>query len=177
MANNTFKITSENTITKISESVKNDILNAIIPNLTSNYSEDNVKIARTTGSSPKNVLAVRVGTLVDEANFEHDYCVTIDVTVKSHKEKKTKNGTIYPFDFEEAVQNYEDYLTEKATKKAEAEAKKAERKASGSKTKAEKAKALAEREAELNEVAEKVKANQKAKIEEQVAKAKANEKK
>ena len=84
-------------------------------------------MVRTGGTSPVNVLAVRVGTLTDIEGFAHDLCVTLDTTVKSYKEKVTKRYTVEAFDFEACKEAYEDYLTEKATAKAEAEAKKAEK--------------------------------------------------
>ena len=84
-------------------------------------------MVRTGGTSPVNVLAVRVGTLTDIEGFTHDLCVTLDTTVKSYKEKVTKRYTVEAFDFEACKEAYEDYLTEKAAAKAEAEAKKAEK--------------------------------------------------
>lgn len=161
-----YRITAEQGIGKISALAKQEVLDTIIEALTTRYGEEWVKMARVgTASSMKNVLAVRVGTLTDEDNFPHDFCTTIEVTTKSHKAKTIKGKTTDPFDFAEATEEYDNYLTEKATKQAEAEAKKAERKAKGSKTKQEKDAEKAEKTAELNEASAKAMAKQKAKAE------------
>ena len=133
MAN--YTITKDNGITKISTSAKTEVSEVITKALTDVYGVENVAMVRTGGTSPVNVLAVRVGTLTDIEGFTHDLCVTLDTTVKSYKEKVTKRYTVEAFDFEACKEAYEDYLTEKAIAKAEAEAKKAE-KITKSKTKA-----------------------------------------
>ena len=129
-----YTITKENGITKISASAKTEVSTIVTEALITAYGAENVAIVRTGGSSPSNVLAVRVGALTDESGFEHDLCVTLDATVKNYKEKVTKRYTVEAFDFDACREAYEDYLTDKATKKAEAEAKKAECKAKGSKS-------------------------------------------
>lgn len=170
MAN--YTITKENGITKISASAKSEVNEVITKALADAFGSENVATVRTGGSSPVNCLAIRVGTITDESGFEHDLCVTVDTTVKSYKDKVTKRYTVEAFDFETAVACYEDYLTEKATKQAEAEAKKAERKANGNKTKSEKQAEIDARAKELDEVAKRVKAKQEAELAEKVAKAK-----
>lgn len=125
MAN--YTITKDNGITKISASAKIEVSEVITKALTDVYGVENVAMVRTGGTSPVNVLAVRVGILTDIEGFTHDLCVTLDTTVKSYKEKVTKRYTVEAFDFEACKEAYEDYLTEKATAKAEAEAKKAEK--------------------------------------------------
>ena len=133
MAN--YTITKDTGITKISASAKTEVSKVITKALADAYGVENVAMVRTGGTSPVNVLAVRVGTLTDIEGFTHDLCVTLDTTVKSYKEKVTKRYTVEAFDFEACKEAYEDYLTEKAIAKAEAEAKKAE-KITKSKTKA-----------------------------------------
>lgn len=161
-----YRITAEQGIGKISALAKQEVLETIIEALTAKYGEEWVKMARVgTASSMKNVLAVRVGTLTDEDNFFHDLCTTIEVTTKSHKAKTIKGKTIDPFDFTEATEEYDGYLTEKAIKQAEAEAKKAERKARGSKTKKEKEAEKAKKTAELDKISARVEAKQKAEAE------------
>jgi hypothetical protein len=169
MAN--YTITKENGITKISASAKSEVNEVITKALIDAFGSENVAMVRTGGSSPVNCLAIRVGTLTDESGFEHDLCVTVDTTVKSYKDRVTKRYTVEAFDFETAVACYEDYLTEKATKKAEADAKKAERKAKGNKTKSEKQAEMESRAKELDEVAKRVKAKQEAELAEKIAKA------
>ena len=158
-----YTITKENGITKISASAKTEVSTIVTEALITAYGAENVAIVRTGGSSPSNVLAVRVGTLTDESGFEHDICVTLDATVKSYKEKVTKRYTVEAFDFDACREAYEDYLTDKATKKAEA--KKAECKAKGSKSRAEKDAEKAKKSAELDEASARVEAKRKAEAE------------
>ena len=160
-----YTITKENGITKISASAKTEVSTIVTEALITAYGEENVAIVRTGGSSPSNVLAVRIGALTDESGFEHDLCVTLDATVKSYKEKVTKRYTVEAFDFDACREAYEDYLTDKATKKAEAEAKKAECKAKGSKSRAEKDAEKAKKSAELDEASARVEAKRKAEAE------------
>lgn len=167
-----YTITKENGITKISASAKSEVNEVITKALADAFGSENVAMARTGGSSPVNCLAIRVGTLTDESGFEHDLCVTVDTTVKSYKERATKRYTVEAFDFETAVVCYEDYLTEKATKKAEADAKKGRTQSKGSKTKSERQAEIDARAKELDEVAKRVKAKQEAELAEKVAKAK-----
>ena len=153
-----YTITKENGITKISASVKTEVSTIVTEALITAYGAENVAIVRTGGSSPSNVLAVRVGTLTDESGFEHDICVTLDATVKSYKEKVTKRYTVEAFDFDACREAYEDYLTDKATKKAECKAK-------GSKSRAEKDAEKAKKSAELDEASARVEAKRKAEAE------------
>lgn len=166
-----YTITNDNGITKISASAKSEVNEVITKALADAFGSENVAMARTSGSSPVNCLAIRVGTLTDESGFEHDLCVTVDTTVKSYKDRVTKRYTVEAFDFETAIACYENYLTEKATKKTETDAKKAERKAKGNKTKSEKQAEIDARAKELDEVAKRVKAKQEAELAEKVAKA------
>lgn len=161
-----YRITAEQGIGKISALARQEVLDTIIEALTAKYGEEWVKMARIgTASSMKNVLAVRVGTLTDEDNFPHDYCTTVEVTTKSYKAKTIKGKTIEPFDFSEATEEYDSYLTKKATEQAEAEAKRAERKAKGSKTKQEKEAEKAKKTTELNEATARVEARHRAEAE------------
>ena len=166
-----YTITNDNGITKISASAKSEVNEVITKALADAFGSENVAMVRTSGSSPVNCLAIRVGTLTDESGFEHDLCVTVDTTVKSYKDRVTKRYTVEAFDFETAIACYENYLAEKATKKTETDAKKAERKAKGNKTKSEKQAEIDARAKELDEVAKRVKAKQEAELAEKVAKA------
>lgn len=167
-----YTITKDNGITKISASAKSEVNEVITKALADAFGEENVAMVRTSGSSPVNCLAIRVGTLTDESGFEHDLCVTVDTTVKSYKDRVTKRYTVESFDFETAIARYEKYLLQKRlTKQAEAAAKKTEGKAKGNKTKSEKQAEIAARAKELDEVAERVKAKQEAELAEKIAKA------
>ena len=110
-----YTITNDNGITKISASAKSEVNEVITKALADAFGSENVAMVRTSGSSPVNCLAIRVGTLTDESGFEHDLCVTVDTTVKSYKDRVTKRYTIEAFDFETAIACYENYLAEKAT--------------------------------------------------------------
>lgn len=165
-----FVITKDNGITAIQTAIKNEMTETVISALEEKYGKENVAIGRYGSSSKVNGIIVRVGTIQDEAGFEYDLCVTNESTVKSYKEKKTKRYTIEPFDFEGAKQEYEDYLTDKATKAAEAKARKAN--SPKSKKEAEKAQRKAETEAaaerakqRINEKTEKMLADAAAKRE------------
>lgn len=160
-----YTITKDNGITKISASAKSEVNEVITKALADAFGSENVAMIRTSGGSPVNCLAVRVGTLTDESGFEHDLCVTLDATVKNYKEKVTKRYTVEAFDFDACREAYEDYLTDKATKKAEAEAKKAECKAKDSKSRAEKDAEKAKKSAELDEASARVEAKRKAEAE------------
>ena len=115
-----YTITNDNGITKISASVKSEVNEVITKALADAFGSENVAMVRTSGSSPVNCLAIRVGTLTDESGFEHDLCVTVDTTVKSYKDRVTKRYTVEAFDFETAKTCYENDV---ATKVAEKEAK------------------------------------------------------
>ena len=81
-----YTITNDNGITKISASAKSEVNEVITKALADAFGSENVAMVRTSGSSPVNCLAIRVGTLTDESGFEHDLCVTVDTTVKSYKD-------------------------------------------------------------------------------------------
>ncbi|MGN0961491.1 MAG: hypothetical protein ACI4PF_04760 [Christensenellales bacterium] len=166
MAN--YKVTKEMTATKIKNAVKIDLFNEFEIFLKEKFGEENVGMVRY-GSTPKNELAFIVGAVNDEG-FEYDVVATINPTVKDWKEKRTKSRTTDAFDFEQYKEDYEDYLTEKATKQAEAKAKKGT-----NKSKAEKEKELAEKKAELEKIQKLVKERQEKELAEKIAKAKTAE--
>lgn len=166
MAN--YTITKDMTATKIKNNVKIDLFNEFEIFLKEKYGAENVAMVRY-GSTPKNELAFVVGAVNDEG-FEYDLVATINPTVKDWKEKKTKSRTTEAFDFEQYKEDYDNYLTEKATKQAESKAKKGV-----NKSKAEKEKELAEKKAELEKIQKAVIEKQKKELAEKVAKAKSDE--
>ena len=111
----------------------------------------------------KNELAFIVGS-VDDDGFEYDVVATVNPTVKDWKEKKTKSRTTDAFDFEQYKADYDNYLTEKATKQAERKARR--------NVKSEKEQAKAERKAELEQAAQRAKEKTDQKYAEMVANAK-----
>jgi len=138
-----FVISAQNGIGKISSVVKETMVNKIMDFLKEEYGNDNVAMVRTGTSSEVNEIGVKVGTLVDEG-FDYDLCMTVNATIKSHKDKFTKRYTVPAFDFEYSKENYENYMREKKEKELEKETKKAERKTSAQKKEEFKQKQLEE---------------------------------
>ena len=159
----TFKVTKEMTATKIKNAIKANLLNDFEEFLIQKYGDNAVGMVRY-GSTPKNELAFIVGSIEDEG-FEYDVVATVNPTVKDWKEKKTKSRTTDAFDFEQYKADYDDYLTEKATKQAESNARK--------NVKSAKEQEKAERKAEVEAAAKRAMEKSKAKTAEEVAKAKA----
>ena len=158
----TFKVTKEMTATKIKSAIKTTLLNEFEQFLIQKYGDSAVGMVRY-GSTPKNELAFVVGS-IEEDGFEYDVVATVNPTVKDWKEKKTKSRTTEAFDFEQYKADYDDYLTEKATKQAESKARK--------NVKSEKEQAKAERRAEVELAAQRAKEKTDKKYAEMVANAK-----
>ena len=158
----TFKVTKEMTATKIKSAIKTTLLNEFEQFLIQKYGDSAVGMVRY-GSTPKNELAFVVGS-IEEDGFEYDVVATVNPTVKDWKEKKTKSRTTEAFDFEQYKADYDDYLTEKATKQAESKARR--------NVKSEKEQAKAERMAELELAAQRAKEKVDKKYAEMVANAK-----
>ena len=159
----TFKVTKEMTATKIKNSIKANLLNDFEQFLVQKYGENTVGMVRY-GSTPKNELAFIVGS-IDDNGFEYDVVATVNPTVKDWKEKKTKSRTTAAFDFEQYKTDYDNYLTDKATKQAESKAKK--------NVKSAKEQEKAERKAELEQAEKRAEEKTRAKLAEQLEKAKA----
>ena len=81
---NTFTVTKDFGITKISAKAKADVNRIIMNALAEAYGEDNVKMVRVGSSTETNSIGVRVGELID-GGFSYELCLTVDSTVKSHK--------------------------------------------------------------------------------------------
>ena len=158
----TFKVTKEMTATKIKSAIKTTLLNEFEQFLVQKYGDNAVGMVRY-GSTPKNELAFVLGTIEDDG-FEYDVVATVNPTVKDWKEKKTKSRTTDAFDFEQYKADYDDYLTEKATKQAESKARR--------NVKSEKEQAKAERRAEVELAAQRAKEKTDKKYAEMVANAK-----
>ena len=159
----TFKVTKEMTVTKIKNAIKANLLNDFEQFLIQKYGDNAVGMVRY-GSTPKNELAFIVGS-VDDDGFEHDVVATVNPTVKDWKEKKTKSRTTDAFDFEQYKADYDNYLTDKATKQAESNARK--------NVKSAKEQEKSERKAETEAAAKRAMEKSKAKTAEEVAKARA----
>ena len=158
----TFKVTKEMTATKIKNAIKANLLNEFEQFLVQKYGDNAVGMVRY-GSTPKNELAFIVGS-IEEDGFEYDVVATVNPTVKDWKEKKTKSRTTDAFDFEQYKADYDNYLTEKATKQAESNARK--------NVKSAKEQEKAERRAEVELAAQRAKEKTDKKYAEMVANAK-----
>ena len=99
-------------------------------------------------STETNAIGVRVGELIEDG-FSYELCLTVESTVKSHKDKVTKRYTVEAFDFDSAAEKYEKYVDEKI----ERERDKAEKKTKDIAKRNEKA----QREKEVKEAIQKVK--------------------
>lgn len=168
-----YVINKDNSTTAIKAKAKADVLDIITKALVAEFGEENVGMVRTGSSTQTNELGFIVGT-VEKEGYEYDLVFTVNPTCKEFEGRKTAKKVYEAFDFEEARQEYELYLKDKATRKLLAEQKKAERIANGkvSKSKKEKEEALAARQAELDEAAARAKEKAKARLEAQLAAAK-----
>ena len=133
-----FTITKDFGITKAQATAKARLTEIIMNALISDFGEENVAMVRTGSSTQVNEIGVRVGT-INVDGFEFDFCSTLNPTMKSYKEKKTKRYTVDAFDFESARQNYSDWVTTKEEEKKKAEKKKADKIARDKKAREEKA--------------------------------------
>lgn len=156
-----YNVTANTTMTAEKAGAKAELMSVIENALKAHYGEDVVMWVRSTGSSPKNEIGVIVGDIAD-SGYEYDMTFTVDCTCKPYKDGKRGKSIVEAYDIYKANAEYEAYLTDKATKKAEAETRKAERKARGSKSKAEKDAEKAKKSAELDAVSAKIEAKRKA---------------
>ena len=145
---NTFTVTKDFGITKVSAKAKADVNGIIMDALVAAYGQENVKMVRMGSSTETNAIGVRVGELIEDG-FSYELCLTVESTVKSHKDKVTKRYTVEAFDFDSAVAKYEKYVDEKI----ERERDKAEKKTKDIAKRNEKA----QREKEVKEAIQKVK--------------------
>lgn len=105
--------------------IKNDfkarLTEAIMEALRAMPEIDDVQMVRVgNASGAKNLIGVKAGTVTDDGEF--DLCATVDITPKEWVDKfSSKTGKLWRagFDFETAVQEYEDYLAKKEQSAAE----------------------------------------------------------
>ena len=110
-------ITKDMTVTKAKALAKSTMTEKFIDFLIKELGEENVKMVRT--PSAKNVLAARIGTIIDEEEEEYSMCVTIDISAKDFKDRITSKKTFEAFDFDFSAKEYERYLEEKKEKATE----------------------------------------------------------
>jgi len=143
-------ITKDYGIGKANADIKKWALDVIQKAFSAERGAENVKMVRTGNSSQVNELAIKCA-IINKDGFEYEGCITINPTVKAIEEKVTKKGTIEPFDFESAVEEYENYIQEQAEKTVKKEKEKA---AKIAKDKERREKAKAEKEAKAKEKTE-----------------------
>lgn len=110
-------ITKDFGIGKANAQAKANLTELIMNALITEFGEENVAMVRTGGTSQVNEIGVRIGTITDADGFTHDFCATINPTIKGFKERTTKRYTVEAFDFETAKQAYVDDVTAKAQEK------------------------------------------------------------
>lgn len=142
-----YEINRDNSTTKVKAQAKSDLTAVIMSALKAEYGEENVAMVRTGESTQTNEIGVIVGDVTKDG-YEYDMCFTINPVSKEFEGRKTSKRVYPAFDFTEAKAEYEQYLDDKATKKAEAEAKKAQK---IERDKKERERKKAEKEAQLSE--------------------------
>ena len=123
-----FVETKDHSSTKIKAEAKGWATETVIAALAEILGDENVGMVRTgTDTSQKNEIGAVIGT-VEVDGTEVPIAVTINIAAKPYTNAPATAKRQYTaFDFAEARQAYEDYLTDKETKaaeKAEAKAKK-----------------------------------------------------
>ena len=140
-----YVINSNVSETACKNNAKNELFSVIEKALAEHF--ERVQMVRVGNSTQTNEIGVVVGDIQDKDGFEYDLCFTVNATCKPFKDKTTAKKTTKAFDFDEAAQAYDDYLTEKANKQAEAKARKAIT------TKSEKQRELDEKKKALEKIA------------------------
>lgn len=114
-----YELTKENTNAKIKSAAKADLIELFIQFLKKEFGDENVAMLRTGGMTKTNEIGVKIGTV--DINGEENYIVaTLNPTIKEFEDRKTAKKTYTAFDFEQAAEEYENYLSEKAEKAATA---------------------------------------------------------
>lgn len=113
----TFNVTKDYTVNKVKTDVKANAMEDIFTAMADKYGEDNVAWVRTGGQSPKNEIAVCVGT-ADVEGDEVPVCFTISASAKDFVDRKTDKKTFTAFDFSAGKAAYENYVAEKSEKDA-----------------------------------------------------------
>lgn len=161
-----YTVTEEMTVTKVKNTAKLDIIKEFEEFLIQKYGEENVGMVRYgTAKTSKNELAFKVGT-VEKGGYEFPLYCTINPTVKDFDEKVTSKKTVEAFDFEGGKAEYDEYLTEKAQKQADARDRRNEKLPKVSKTKQQKTAELEAKKKALEEIQQRVKEKQMKQLEE-----------
>lgn len=83
------------------------------------YGEDNVAMTRIGATSKSNILAAKVGVVTDVPDYrtacvsDKEVCVTVGITAKDFKLRKTTSRVYAAFNFDAAREEYRDYKLDK----------------------------------------------------------------
>ena len=98
---------------------KQYLSNVVKDILEKEYGEDNVAMTRIGSSSKSNILAAKVGMVKDVPDYRtayvsgKDVCVTVGITAKDFKLRKTTSRAYPAFNFDAAKEDYREYKLDK----------------------------------------------------------------
>lgn len=120
------------TISKAKTMAKEAVADVIMAALQTAYGEDNVAWVRKPNNDGKGGGTNFIAAIVNEIEVNGEVkplAVGVNAAAKDPVDRTTKSGTYEAFDFYELKQNYENWVTKSAEKKAAAKAKKEKEKA------------------------------------------------
>ena len=98
---------------------KQYLSNVVKDILEKEYDKDNVAMTRIGSSSKSNILAAKVGMVKDVPDYrtayvsDKDVCVTVGITAKDFKLRKTTSRAYPAFNFDGAREEYREYKLDK----------------------------------------------------------------
>ena len=98
---------------------KQYLSNVVKDILEKEYGKDNVAMTRIGSSSKSNILAAKVGMVKDVPDYrtayisDKDVCVTVGITAKDFKLRKTTSRAYPAFNFDAAKEEYREYRLDK----------------------------------------------------------------
>ena len=98
---------------------KQYLSNVVKDILEKEYGKDNVAMTRIGSSSKSNILAAKVGVVTDVPDYrtacvsDKEVCVTVGITAKDFKLRKTASRAYVAFNFDAAREEYRDYKLDK----------------------------------------------------------------
>lgn len=98
---------------------KQYLSNVVKDILEKEYGEDNVAMTRIGATSKSNILAAKVGVVKDVPDYktayvsDKDICVTVGITAKDFKLRKTTSRAYAAFNFDAAREEYREYKLDK----------------------------------------------------------------
>ena len=98
---------------------KQYLSNVVKDILEKEYGEDNVAMTRIGSTSKSNILAAKVGVVKDVPDYktayisDKDVCVTVGITAKDFKLRKTTSRAYAAFNFDAVKEEYREYKLDK----------------------------------------------------------------